>query len=150
MKSVLKGVVLAGVFLVGPAAFAQSPTGAGTKDAGQPAVLPVAAPIGDHSKPPRVYLDSVSKGSNRNSDRDQSMEMSKDILKSCPDLVITINQQAADYTIRLNHIEHGLIVRDNQIQVFNKDGDLMKNKEGGSIKGNIKQICEVIHQDWAR
>lgn len=150
MKSVVRIAMLVAFVVSAPTAFAQAPAGAGTKDAVQPTVVPVAAPVGDHSKPPRVYLDSVSKGSNRNSDRDQSMEMSKDILKSCPDLVITINQQAADYTIRLNHIEHGLIVRDNQIQVFNKDGDLMKNKEGGSIKGNIKQVCEVIHQDWAR
>jgi hypothetical protein len=150
MKSVLKGLMFAAIFLVGPVAFAQAPAGAGTKDAPQASLVPVVAPVGDRSKPPRVYLDSVSKGSNRNSDRDQSMEMSKDILKSCPDLRITINQQTADYTIRLNHIEHGLIVRDNQIQVFNKDGDLMKNKEGGSIKGNIKQVCELIHQDWGR
>jgi hypothetical protein len=142
--------MLAAVVTFAPLAFAQNPAGAGTKDAGQPAVVPAVAAVGDHSKPPRVFLDSASKGSNRNSDRDQSMEMSKDILKSCPDVVITINQQTADYTIRLNHIEHGLIVRDNQIQVFNKDGDLMKNKEGGSIKGNIKQVCELIHQDWAR
>ncbi len=150
MKAVVRVAMLVTFVVFAPAVFAQAPAGAGTKDAPQAALVPVVAPVGDHSKPPRVYLDSVSKGSNRNSDRDQSMEMSKDILKSCPDLVITINQQAADYTIRLNHIEHGLIVRDNQIQVFNKDGDLMKNKEGGSIKGNIKQICELIHQDWAR
>ncbi|MGB6832293.1 MAG: hypothetical protein WCA94_02615 [Candidatus Acidiferrum sp.] len=150
MKSVVRAAMLVAFGVFAPVAFAQAPAGAGTKDAGQPAVVPVAAPVGDHSKPPRVYLDSVSKGSNRNSDRDQSMEMSKDILKTCPDLVITINQQAADYTIRLNHIEHGLIVRDNQIQVFNKDGDLMQNKEGGSIKGNVKQVCQLIHQDWAR
>ena len=34
------------------------------------------------------------------------MEMSKDFLKVRPNVKITINQQAADYTIRLNHIEH--------------------------------------------
>lgn len=98
---------------------------------------------------PRVYLESASKGSNRNSDRDQSMEMSKDFLKDCPDVKITILQEKADYTVRLNHIEHGLLIRDNQIQVFNKDGDLVKNKEGGSIRKNIKQVCQLIHSDWA-
>ena len=98
---------------------------------------------------PRVYLESASKGSNRNSDRDQSMEMSKDFLKDCPDVKITILQEKADYTVRLNHIEHGLLIRDNQIQVFNKDGDLVKNKEGGSIRKNVKQICQLIHSDWA-
>jgi hypothetical protein len=150
MKSVPKGMMVVAIFLAAPLAFAQGPAGVGTKDTAQSTIVPVVAPVGDHSKPPRVYLDSVSKGSNRNSERDQSMEMSKDILKTCPDLRITINQQAADYTIRLNHVEHGLLIRDNQIQVFNKDGDLMKNKEGGSIKGNVKQACELIHQDWAR
>jgi hypothetical protein len=97
---------------------------------------------------PRVYLESASKGSNRNSDRDQSMEMSKDFLKDCPDVKITILQEKADYTIRLNHIEHGLLIRDNQIQVFNKDGDLVKNKEGGSIRKNVKQVCQLIRSDW--
>jgi hypothetical protein len=77
------------------------------------------------------------------------MEMSKDFLKVCPNVKITINQQAADYTIRLNHIEHGLIIRDNQIQVFDKNGDLMKNKEGGSIKGDVKQVCQLINRAGA-
>jgi hypothetical protein len=98
---------------------------------------------------PRVYLDSASKGSNRNSDRDQSMEMSKDFLKGCPNVKITINQNAADYTVRLNHIEHGLLYRDNQTQVFDKNGDLLKNKEGGSIRKNVNQVCALINDDWA-
>jgi hypothetical protein len=96
---------------------------------------------------PRVYLESVSAGSNRNAARDQSMEMAKDFLKVCPNVKITINQSAADYTIRLNHIEHGLLYRDNQVEVFDKNGDLMRNKEGGSIKKNVQQACNLIQAD---
>ncbi|HEY2351110.1 MAG TPA: hypothetical protein VGH83_01285 [Candidatus Acidoferrum sp.] len=98
----------------------------------------------------RVYLESVSSGTNRNAARDQSMEMAKDFLKVCPNVRITLYQNAADYTIRLNHIEHGWIYRDNQIEVFDRNGDLMHNKEGGSIKRNVQQACELIYSDWAQ
>jgi hypothetical protein len=100
---------------------------------------------------PRIFLESASKGPNRNADRDQSMEMSKDLEKDCTGARITINQQMADYTISLNHIEVGLLVRDNQIQVANKDGDLIsKTKEGGSIAGGMKKACELILADWGK
>jgi hypothetical protein len=55
----------------------------------------------------------------------------------------------ADYTVALNHIEQGF-ARDNQIQVANKEGDLIsKTKEGGSIKSRVKKACDDILTDWA-
>jgi hypothetical protein len=100
---------------------------------------------------PRIFLVSSSKGPNQNAERDQSMEMSKDLEKDCGGVRVTINQQMADYTISLNHIEVGLLVRDNQIQVANKDGDLIsKTKEGGSIAGGMKKACELILADWSK
>jgi hypothetical protein len=106
---------------------------------------------GQPSNKPRLYLESASKGSNRNAARDQSMEMSKDFEKDCPEVRMTINSSMADYTILLNHIEHGLLVRDNQIQIANKDGDLIsRTKEGGSIRGDVKRACEIILGDWAK
>ena len=114
---------------------------------------PVQSSPGPDQTPgkPRVFLESASKGSNQNAARDQSMEMSKDLEKKCPGVRVTINQQAADYTIALNHIEVGLLVRDNQIQVANKDGDLIsKTKEGGSIAGGMKKACDLILADWAK
>ena len=65
---------------------------------------------------PRVFLQANSRGNNWNANRDQSMEMSKDFERDCPEVRITLNQSATDYTVLLNHIEHGL-VRDNQFQV---------------------------------
>ena len=77
------------------------------------------------------------------------MEMSKDLEKDCSAVRVTINPQMADYTVALNHIESGF-TRDNQIQVANKDGDLLsKTKEGGSIAGGMKKACALILADWA-
>ena len=78
------------------------------------------------------------------------MEMSKDFEKVCPSVRVTINQQVADYTVILNHIELGLFARDNQIQVADKNGDLLKTKEGGGIKGGVKKACDLILADWAK
>src|SRR5215472_12485718 len=100
---------------------------------------------------PRVFLQSASKGTNQNALRDQSMEMSRDLERDCQSVRVTINQQAADYVILLNHIEIGAFIRDNQVQVANKDGDLLaKTKEGGSIAGAMKKACALIAQDWAQ
>lgn len=114
---------------------------------GDPATAQQPAPLAK----PRVFLTSSSKGTNQNAARDQSMEMSKDFERDCPGVKISIIQQMADYTVLLNHIEVGMFVRDNQIQIANKDGDLIsKTKEGGSIAGGVKKACEVILADWAK
>ena len=43
------------------------------------------------------------------------------------------------------------LVRDNQIQVANKEGDLIsRTKEGGSIAGGMKKACALILADWAK
>jgi hypothetical protein len=96
---------------------------------------------------PKVFIQSASSGSNQNAARNQTIEMSKDFQKVCPGVKITIRQDLADYTLILNHIEHGFI-RDNQIEVADKDGSLMTTKEGGSIKGNTKYVCTLILSDW--
>lgn len=98
---------------------------------------------------PRVFLRSQSYGNNRNAVRDQSMEMSRDFSDVCPTVLITINDQKADFTVALNHIEMGLAVRDNQVQVYNKDGDLISGKEGGSITDGVKGACASIITQWA-
>jgi len=79
------------------------------------------------------------------------MEMSKDFEQDCPAAKITLAQQNADYTIALNHIEAGLLLRDNQIQVADRNGDLVsRTKEGGSIRAAMKGACSLILADWAK
>ena len=97
---------------------------------------------------PRVFLQSQSHGNQWNARRDQSMEMSKDFEKDCPGVRITLNQQMADYTVSLNHIEVGF-ARDNQFQIADKNGDLLsRTKEGGSIAKGVKKACVQILADW--
>lgn len=75
------------------------------------------------------------------------MEMSKDFQKQCPVVKITLNQQMADYTLVLNHIEHGF-ARDNQLQVVDKNGDQLSVGEGGSISANVKRACILVITNW--
>lgn len=79
------------------------------------------------------------------------MEMSKDFERDCAGVRITLNQQQADYTVNLNHIEVGAFIRDNQFQIADRNGDLISNtKEGGSIAGGVKKACAVVLADWAK
>ena len=113
-----------------------------------PGQEPTGAPLAKDNKP-RVFLQAASHGKGRNANRDQSMEMSKDFEDFCPAVRVTINQQMADYTVLLNHIEAGLS-RDNQIQIADRSGDLLaRTKEGGSIKARVKKAGSLILADWA-
>jgi hypothetical protein len=98
---------------------------------------------------PRVFLESHSHSDLWNGNRNQSMEMSKDFERDCPEIQISANRTLADYTVSLNHIEHGLM-RDNQIQIADKDGDLHGTRQGVSIKGDVKRACDLILIDWAK
>ena len=73
---------------------------------------------------PRVFLRAQSHSIGFHESRDQSMEMSKDFQEECPGVQISVNPHLLDYTVDLNHTESNF-VRQNQIQVANKDGDLV-------------------------
>ena len=94
---------------------------------------------------PKLYLESKSFGSFR----DQSQEMAKDIGRDCPDVKVTTDRQAADYHLVLNHIQAGLLARDNQIAVTDLFGDVLSTEEKGSIKNGIKGACALILADWS-
>ncbi len=117
---------------------------------GAPTARAALAVPAQSANKPRVFLRAQSHSSGWNESRDQSMEMSKDFQEVCPGVQISLNQHLVDYTVELNHIEHDFL-RDNQMQVANKDGDLVsRTKGGGSIKGGVKKACEVILADWAK
>ncbi len=117
---------------------------------GAPTARTALAVPAQSANKPRVFLRAQSHSSGWNESRDQSMEMSKDFQEVCPGVQISLNQHLVDYTVELNHIEHDFL-RDNQMQVANKDGDLVsRTKGGGSIKGGVKKACEVILADWAK
>jgi hypothetical protein len=120
-------------------------------------VVPVVAgtPTVRAANKPRVFLRAQSHSSGFHESRDQSMEMSKDFQEECPGVVISVNSHLLDYTVDLNHTESDFM-RQNQIQVANKDGDLVSGPSGSgsikgpSIRGGVKKACDVILADWAR
>jgi hypothetical protein len=104
---------------------------------------------------PRVFLRAQNHSSGWHESRDQSMEMSKDFQEVCPQVQMSVNPHLSDYTVDLNHTEYSF-VRQNQLQVANKNGDLVSGTSGGgsikgpSIKGAVKKACEAILADWAK
>jgi hypothetical protein len=97
---------------------------------------------------PRVFLEAKSHSDSWTAGRNQSMEMSKDFGDVCPGVRVSIKHEISDYTVFLNHTEHGFY-RDNQLQVLNRAGDLVSGtKEGGSIKSRVKIACADIETDW--
>jgi hypothetical protein len=121
------------------------------------ALVPVAeaTPAVRIANKPRVFLRAQSHSSGFHESRDQSMEMSKDFQEECPGVQISVNPHLLDYTVDLNHTESEF-VRQNQLQVANKDGDLVFGPSGGgsikgpSIRGGVKKACNVILADWAK
>jgi hypothetical protein len=115
----------------------------------------VVAPTVRSVNKPRVFLRAQSHSSGLHESRDQSMEMSKDFQEECAGVVISVNPHLSDYTVDLNHTESDFM-RQNQIQVANKDGDLVSGPSGGgsikgpSIRGGVKKACDVILADWAK
>ncbi|MGA2965103.1 MAG: hypothetical protein ABSD64_02755 [Terriglobales bacterium] len=96
-----------------------------------------------------MYLASNSTGDTWGASRDQSQEMAKDFAKDCPDVQVTTDQRGADYQVNLSHIEVGLFVRDNQLEVTDVFGNVLSANEGRSIKGGVKGACALILGDWS-
>lgn len=109
-----------------------------------------AAGLLEAQERPRVYLQAVSHGNTWNARRDQSIEMAKDFEKNCPGAALTIVQDKADYTVILSHIEVGWFGRDNQIEVANKEGDVLSASDKSGIKGGVKDVCRLILADWQK
>jgi hypothetical protein len=138
-----------------PSGVADAPDVANASNSPSPTTMEPAQPMAQNASAmnrqlPRVFLQSASHGNTWNARRDQSMEMSKDFQKVCPGVRVTLNQQMADYTVLLNHIELGLLARDNQMEIADRNGDLLQTKEGGSIKGSVKKVCDLILANWTK
>lgn len=110
---------------------------------------PPSAPAGAPDGMPRVFLTSATHGNTWASIRDQTMELAKDFEKDCTAVHLTVNQNVADYTVALHHIEVGAFVRGNQMEISNHVGDVVgKTSDGGSISKGAKKACAAILEDW--
>jgi hypothetical protein len=82
---------------------------------------------------------------------DESMEVTKDLQKNCSGVVITLNQNNADYTVMLNRESkknRGLLRSNSQVQVANKDGDVLGANATHTVGNAAKDACNLIVADW--
>jgi hypothetical protein len=92
---------------------------------------------------PRIYLEATSHGNLWSATRDQTMELSTDFAKTC-NVKITLNQQAADYTLKLDHVEVGFS-RSNQFQLADKNGDVLFTTRTESVAGAVRNVCGFLN-----
>ncbi len=83
--------------------------------------------------------------------RPQTAEIIKTFNQRCADCTVTIKKENADYIVLLDH-EGGkeLILRDNKVAVFNKDGDLIYSGSTRTLGNAVKDACAAIGRDFAR
>jgi hypothetical protein len=84
---------------------------------------------------------------------DESMEVTKDLQKNCSGVLVTLNQNNADYTVMLNRESkhnRGLLRSNSQIQVANRLGDVLGTSATRTVGNAAKDACELIVSDSAR
>jgi hypothetical protein len=81
--------------------------------------------------------------------RPQTAEIMKTFGERCPESVVTIKREKADYVIILDHEGgKGFLRRDNKFALFNKDGDAIKSGSTRSLGNSVKDACEALKKDW--
>lgn len=81
--------------------------------------------------------------------RPQTAEIVKTFGERCPGVIVNNKQEKADYVVLLDHEGgKGLILHDNKVVVFNKDGDSIVAHSTRSLGNAVKDACEAIMSDW--
>jgi len=83
--------------------------------------------------------------------QDQTMELAKNLLKSCPEISITRKEDATpDYSLLLNRGEEYGVFRSALSQVMLLDGDqnVLYAGSQGTVAKAAKEGCKAILTDW--
>jgi len=81
--------------------------------------------------------------------RPQTAEIIKTFNDRCPNVTINNRRDKADYVVLLQH-EGGksLVLRDNKVVVFNRDGDAILTHSTRILGNAVTDACTVIMKDW--
>lgn len=93
-------------------------------------------------------VDDWFGGSTHGGARPQTAEIIKTFGERCPWVTITNNRDKADYVVLLDH-EGGkhLILRDNKVVVYNREGDVIHSGSTRSLGNAVKDACVCIADD---
>jgi hypothetical protein len=94
--------------------------------------------------------DGFGGGGVRGGAKPQTAEIVKTIHERCPELIVTMKEERADYVLLLQH-EGGKIFlrRDNKYVVFDAEGDAIASGSTRSLGNAVEDACDVIGDDWA-
>ena len=92
--------------------------------------------------------DNAGVGAVKGGARPQTAEIMKTFGKHCPEAIVTIKSEKADYVILLDH-EGGknFIRRDNKVAVFNSDGDMIYSGSTRMLGNAVRDACNAIRAD---
>lgn len=77
--------------------------------------------------------------------RPQTVEVMNTFRKKCPEVVVTMREETADFIVLLDHEGgKGAIWKDNKIAVFTKAGDMIHSSSTRSLGNAVKDGCEAI------
>lgn len=82
---------------------------------------------------------------------DESMEITKDLQKNCGGVIVTINENNADYVVMMNRESkknRGLLRSNSQVQIANKAGDVLGSNATHTVGNAAKDACNLIVADW--
>ena len=81
--------------------------------------------------------------------RPQTAEIIKTFGERCPKAIVTMKQEKADYVVVLEH-EGGksILLKDNKVAVFNKEGDAIFSRSTRSLGSSVKDACSALSKDW--
>jgi hypothetical protein len=91
--------------------------------------------------------DSGGIGYSTGGARPQTAEIIKTFRERCPEVTVTNEQQRGDYVVLLDH-EGGkaLILRDNKVAVFGRNGTSLYSGSTRSLGNAVKDACAAILQ----
>ena len=84
--------------------------------------------------------------------RPQTAEIIKTFGERCPQAIVNMKPDKADYVVTLDHEGgKGLLRHKNKVAVFNnKDGDSIFSHSTLSLGGSVQGACEAIVADWSK
>ena len=77
----------------------------------------------------------------------EAIELAKDMREQCPEITITLKEDAADYLVKLNReskAKRGLFDKNTQVLVANKQGDVIWTKDVRQVRSAAKDACSAI------
>jgi hypothetical protein len=108
---------------------------------------------------PNVFIDG--NGSEQEAARmtttvhrdDQTMELARDLLKSCPDISITREENSSpDYFLLLNRGEErgGLRLASSQVMLLDGQKNVLYSSKEGTVARAARDGCKAILVDWKK